>query len=65
VIVMGTSLKVSPFNMLLENVSCPIVVINRENPVSPNEKYVLFFEGDIETNIKEIAKNIGWEKILK
>jgi NAD-dependent histone deacetylase SIR2 len=61
VIVMGTSLKVSPFSQLLKLIpeTTPLVIINKELPKIVRNN-VLFLEGDIETTVTKLADQIGW-----
>eukprot|EP00599_Poterioochromonas_sp_BG-1_P014591 CAMPEP_0173158862 /NCGR_PEP_ID=MMETSP1105-20130129/16712_1 /TAXON_ID=2985 /ORGANISM="Ochromonas sp., Strain BG-1" /LENGTH=371 /DNA_ID=CAMNT_0014077077 /DNA_START=29 /DNA_END=1144 /DNA_ORIENTATION=+ len=62
IIVMGTSLKVYPFALLLEFLpdSVPVVLINRENPgISRN--HFLFLSGDIQDTVAAIAQECGWD----
>lgn len=62
VIVMGTSLKVFPFAMLVDTMFCPettpLVLINRENPGILRDRF-LFLEGDIETNVQALCDDLG------
>jgi len=64
VIVMGTSLKVFPFAMLLMEVPehVPIVLINRENTGGLDHRgdRFLFLQGDIETIVADIMAKVGW-----
>lgn len=61
VFVMGTSLKVQPFALLVEMVplTTPIVLINREN-TSIHRKNFLFLEGDIEDSVQMICDNLKY-----
>lgn len=61
VIVMGTSLKVSPFSQLLGLVpeSTPLVIVNKELPKIARQN-VLFLPGDIEASLQTLAEQIGW-----
>ncbi|KAJ1424025.1 DHS-like NAD/FAD-binding domain-containing protein [Ochromonadaceae sp. CCMP2298] len=63
VFVMGTSLKVFPFAMLIDLIQkdVPIVLVNRETPEVFNGRNVLFLEGDIEDSLSALAAEIGWE----
>jgi NAD-dependent histone deacetylase SIR2 len=61
IIVMGTSLKVFPFALLLQYVQdgVPVVLVNRENPgiYRPN---FLFLPGNIEDTIESLATDLNW-----
>jgi len=68
VIVMGTSLKVYPFAGLISEIpkTVPLVYINRENTSIPkNRDNFLFMEGDIDDQVNQLIKDIGWEDKLK
>jgi len=58
VFIMGTSLKVFPFNALVEFIpaSTPVVILNFENPLSSKSKSFskfLFLQGDIDVNVSK------------
>lgn len=60
VFVMGTSLKVFPFNMLPSVIdkNCPVVLINFEDVVSGKYEKIerfLFLKGDIDSHVKRIC----------
>jgi NAD-dependent deacetylase sirtuin 2 len=68
-IVIGTALAVSPFNLLVER--CPKdvkqVLINRENTVAHGFDFEkgdnkLFLKGDCDDVIKEIVKACEWDE---
>ena len=68
-IVMGTALAVSPFNMLVGSTpgNCHQVLINRENTTNSGfdfEKgdYKLFIPGNCDDVVTKLAKDIGWEE---
>ena len=65
VFIMGTSLKVSPFNTIVNLIQskCPVVLINRENPGFIHNKF-LFIEGDIDASLKAIIEACGWNEAL-
>ena len=65
VIIMGTSLSVTPFSELINEVSkgTPVVYINRENK-SLKRKDVLFMKGDIDGQLSQLVKDLGWEEKL-
>lgn len=61
VFIAGTSLKVYPFAFLVELIpkSCPVVLINFDNPLKkPFDKF-LFIQGDIEANITKLMQEIN------
>jgi len=62
VIAMGTSLKVMPFAGLMSMVpeGVPIVYINRENTEVVREN-LLFMEGEIDEQVLDLIKDLGWE----
>jgi len=65
-IVIGTSLKVSPFNQLVENVktTVPRILINMEKAGDFNDnprKNDIFVQGDCDKAIKKIIKLLDWE----
>lgn len=62
VFIIGTSLKVFPFNHLVNIIpkSTPVVLLNFDNPVSVKFDKFLFLEGDIDTHVKKI---LGTAKI--
>jgi len=62
VIVMGTSLMVMPFASLVGMVpkDVPLVYINRENTQIKRDNF-LFMKGDIDGQVKDLIKDIGWE----
>ena len=67
VIVMGTSLKVYPFAALVPMIhySVPLVYINRENTaISSKRQNFLFMEGDIDSQVEQLIKDLGWEDKL-
>jgi len=66
VIVMGTSLKVLPFASLVTMVPnhVPIVYVNRENSKIYRDNF-LFMEGNIDDQVHELIKDLGWEKKLE
>ena len=65
VIIMGTSLSVNPFAALINEVpkGVPVVYVNRENK-SLKRKDVLFMEGDIDGQLSQLVKDLGWEEKL-
>jgi NAD-dependent histone deacetylase SIR2 len=65
VFIMGTSLKVSPFNLIVDIIpkNCPVVLINRENPGVYRQKF-LFIEGDIDNSLQIIMESCGWNEDL-
>lgn len=66
VFIMGTSLKVFPFNMLVNviNKQTPVVLVNYDDVVSSKGygfgKY-LFLEGDIDTSVKRLCDAVGFD----
>lgn len=66
VFVMGTSLKVFPFNMLVRviNKNTPVVLVNYDDVMSTGgygfNKF-LFLQGDIDTSIQRLCDAIGIE----
>ena len=68
VFVMGTSLKVFPFNLLVSciNLNTPVVLINYDDVIGgsshrTNFKKFLFLEGDIDSQIQRICDAAGIE----
>lgn len=65
VMVLGTSLKVAPFNLLVSviNKNTPTVLINFEDVMTSktNLNKFLFLQGDIDTHVRRIVKDCGWE----
>lgn len=64
VFVMGTSLKVFPFNMLVTVIKkdTPTVLVNFDDVMSSSgtpEKF-LFLRGDIDSHIRKIVEGCGW-----
>lgn len=60
---MGTSLKVAPFNFLVDAVESdvPIIVINRDCDDSLKyRKNCLFLEGNIDDIVSKIIKDLDW-----
>ena len=62
VIVMGTSLKVQPFSLLLSLVpeTTPILLLNHDNVIQGRRSNVLYIPGDIEDNICNLCAELGW-----
>ena len=62
VIVMGTSLKVHPFSLLVKDLpaTTPVVVVNQENPGVSRDR-MLFIEGDIDTSLGHLVNDLGWD----
>jgi NAD-dependent deacetylase sirtuin 2 len=67
-IVMGTALAVSPFNMLVLNTpkNCHQVLINRENTIESGfnfEKgnYRLFLKGNCDDVVAKLVEDLGWK----
>ncbi len=65
VFIMGTSLKVTPFNSIVQLIppACPVVMINRENSGFHHQKF-LFIEGDIDKSLQVIIESCGWKEEL-
>jgi NAD-dependent histone deacetylase SIR2 len=64
VFVMGTSLKVYPFAMLIDLIQkiVPIVLVNREAPDAfDGRENMLFLQGDIEDSLSTLAESVGWD----
>jgi NAD-dependent SIR2 family protein deacetylase len=65
VFIMGTSLKVFPFNMLigLINQNTPVVLVNYDDVLGGGHKgsikKLLFLEGDIDSQIQRVADAAG------
>jgi len=57
VFVMGTSLKVFPFNAIVSIIpkETPVVLINFENSLTSSFNKFLFLQGDIDSHIKRIS----------
>ena len=66
VFVIGTSLRVFPFASLVHMIpkEVPIVLINRENTAITRDNF-LFLQGEIDERVKELIKDVGWEKNLE
>lgn len=66
VFIMGTSLKVFPFNMLVNTINkqTPVVLVNYEDVVTTKgykfQKF-LFLQGDIDTSIQRLCDSAGLE----
>lgn len=64
VMVLGTSLRVYPFNMLVNLIdkNTPTVLINFEDVVTSrtNLNKFLFLQGDIDTHVRKIVEEAGW-----
>lgn len=58
VFVMGTSLKVFPFNAIVSIIpkETPLVLINFENSLNSSFNKFLFLQGDIDTHVKRICE---------
>ena len=63
VIIMGTSLKVAPFDGLLGFVeeSTPIMIINKEKIELKHKENAIFFIGDAQELIKQIIHFLEWK----
>lgn|SRR3990167_4278283 len=61
VIIAGTSLKVYPFAYLVDLIpkTCPVVLINFDNPLKRSFDKFLFIQGDIEANITKILEELS------
>ena len=61
----GTSLKVAPFNFLVQLVprSVPMVLINRDinKEIFGGNPNLLFLQGDIEDQIEKLLQDAQWE----
>lgn len=62
VFIMGTSLKVSPFDRLVQYIKedTLIVVVNKDK-IELKNKNTLFFQGDIHLIITQLADELGWK----
>lgn len=62
VIIIGTSLTVYPFAFLAQVIPShtPTVMINNTSNL-PIKSNFLWLDGDIQENIRKIAKDVGWE----
>lgn len=67
-IVMGTALAVSPFNMLVDMTpkSCHQVLINRENTTYSGFDFEkgsnrLFLQGNCDDVVTKLVKDLGWQ----
>ncbi len=60
-IVIGTSLRVQPFASLIDqvNVSCPRLLINREQVFQHITQRDIFLQGDCDTEVMKLARMIG------
>merc|ERR1711991_110907 len=67
VFIMGTSLKVAPFNFLVQLVprSIPMVLINRDinKEIFGGNPNLLFLQGDIEDQIEKLLQDAQWEAV--
>ena len=71
-IILGTSLKVGPFNRIVDGVEVPQVLINMENTAHNGYDFCdvesrpdrLFLEGQCDDIIEEISKHCGWHEDL-
>lgn len=65
VFIMGTSLQVAPFSTLLSTLpaATPLVVLNYTNPTNTTvvRENFLFLAGDIEANVQELMRDVGWD----
>lgn len=66
VFIIGTSFQVDPFASLLCMLrhSTPVVVINNEPVILPNEVQATYISGDCEDSVLNICEQLGWKKEL-
>ncbi len=72
-IVMGTALAVTPFNMLVDSAKKGVhqVLVNRENTKAHGYDFVngglnrMFMPGNCDDSVWKVCKELGWEEALK
>ena len=66
IFIIGTSFQVDPFANLLSmsRHSTPVVVINNQPVILPNEVQATYISGDCDDSILSICERLGWKKEL-
>ena len=63
-LIMGTSLQVSPVSLIPNMVNCSRVLFNTEKVLKIRKKKDIFLEGNCDENVTDLCATLGWKEEL-